>query len=247
MMSSLRSELRKILTVRSTYVILGITFIILLFFAFYAEGLHASVKSVADPGLLAQGAQQAIITVGLLGALVGVLLVTHEYRYNTIMYTLTASNSRTKTLLAKLIVVSGFSIVFSLTVGALAPAMTLAGLHVKGITLVGQHFPIMSILWQTLFVGWGYSMLAFVLASIVRIQVGAVSTLFLVPAMLEPILGFVLKEDSIYLPFNALQSVAKDNPEFLHVSNLRAVVIVLVYFVVGLLVSWQLFLRRDAN
>jgi len=247
MMASLRSELRKLLTVRSTYVILGVTFLLVFFFAFYAEGIRASASSVANHDLLMQGSEQAVISVGLLGALVGVLLVTHEYRYNTIMYTLTTSNSRTKALLAKLLMVTGFSIVFSLIVGALAPALTLAGLHVKGIVLIGQHFSVASVLWKVIFVGWGYAMFAFIFAMIVRIQVGAVSTLFLVPAMVEPLVGLILKKDAVYLPFNALQSVVQANPDLLPISSARAVGIVLVYLAIGLLVSWQLFLRRDAN
>lgn len=247
MFASLKSEFRKLITVRSTYVIFGLATLIVVFFAFYAEGLRVTPSALANPQLLASEAKQAVLTVGLLGALVGVLLVTHEYRYNTIMYTLTASNSRTKALLAKLLVVSGFAVVFSLFMGVLSPVLTLAGIHAKGLTLVPQHIPFGSLLWEVLFLGWGYAMFAFIFAAVVRVQVGAVSTMFLVPAMAEPLLGLLLKKDAVYLPYNALQSIVQPNGDLTHISAARAVLVVLAYLVTGWLISWQLFLHRDAS
>jgi ABC-2 type transport system permease protein len=248
MRASLKSELRKLLTVRSTYVIFAITAVLVVFFGFYAEGIRASQSSLFNPHLLADGAKQAILSVGLLGSLVGVLLVTHEYRYNTLTYTLTASNSRTKTLFAKLLVVTGFAVVFSLFVGVLSPVMTLAGIHAKGLVLTPQHLSAGSLLWEVVFVGWGYAMMAFIFAMIIRIQVGAISALFLVPAMVEPLLGLLMKKDAIYLPYNALQSVVQTpSADLIHISAGRAVGVVMSYIVVGLLASWILFLRRDAT
>lgn len=247
MFASLKSEFRKLITVRSTYVIFGLATLLVVFFAFYAEGLRVTPSALANPQLLASEAKQAVLTVGMLGALVGVLLVTHEYRYNTIMYTLTASNSRTKALLAKLLVVSGFAVVFSLFMGVLSPVLTLAGIHAKGLTLVPQHIPFGSLLWEVLFLGWGYAMFAFIFAAVVRVQVGAVSTMFLVPAMAEPLLGLLLKKDAVYLPYNALQSIVQPNGDLTHISAARAVLVVLAYLVTGWLISWQLFLHRDAS
>lgn len=247
MFAALKSEFRKLITVRSTYVIVGIATLLVVFFAFYTEGIRVTPAALANPHLLANEAKQAVLSVGLLGALVGVLLVTHEYRYNTIMYTLTASNSRTKSLLAKLLVVSGFAITFSLFMGVLSPVLTLVGVHVKGLVLIPQNIPFGSLFWQVLFVGWGYAMLAFIFAVIVRIQVGAVSTMFLVPAMAEPLIGLLLKQNAIYLPYNALQGVVQANESLGHISPIHAVGVVMVYLVAGWFISWQLFLRRDAS
>jgi ABC-type transport system involved in multi-copper enzyme maturation permease subunit len=247
MFAAIKSEFRKLITVRSTYVIVGLAVLLVIFFAFYATGIRATQSTVSDIGLLANQSRQAILAVGLLGSLVGVLLVTHEYRYNTIMYTLTSSNSRTKTFLAKLVVITGFSVVYALFIAVLSPALTMAGLATKGLTLVPQHIDVASLLWQVLFVGWGYSMVAFILAMIIRIQVGAISAMFLVPAMLEPLLGLLLKKQAVYLPYNSLQSVLQSNPDLLHISPLRAAGVFTVYAVVGLVVAWQFFLRRDAS
>src|SRR3954467_14136812 len=101
MVASIKAEFRKLWTVRSTYVLFLVAFALVAIFAFYAEGIKASPATVQDAGKLAGEVTNAVVTVSLLGALAGVLLMTHEYRYNTIMYTLTSSNSRSKTLLAK--------------------------------------------------------------------------------------------------------------------------------------------------
>jgi len=247
MLSSLKAEFRKLLTVRSTYIIFGITVLLVIFFAFYAEGIKATTEALYNPGLLVSESKQAIMAVGLLGAMVGVLLVTHEYRYNTVMYTLTASNSRTKVILAKLLTVSAFAVVFSLVVGSLSPALTYLGIHLKGHALVHQVFPVWDVLWRVVFVGWGYAMLGFIFASAIRIQVGAISAMFLVPAMVEPLVGLLLKQNAVYLPFNDLQTVLMHQGTLKTISVANAAWLFVIYVVGGMLITWQLFVRRDAN
>ncbi|HSW65533.1 MAG TPA: ABC transporter permease [Bacillota bacterium] len=250
MLASLKAEFRKLLTIRSTYVIFAIAILLAVFFAFYAEGIKATASALQRPDLLVSESKQAIMATGLLGALVGVLLVAHEYRYNTIMYTLTSSNSRTKTLLAKLVVVSAFAVLFSLTMGVLSPLLTALGIKLGGHTLVHQSFPIWDVMWRVVFVGWGYAIFGFILAVAIRIQVGAISTMFLWPAMLEPLAGLLLRHNASYLPLNDLSNIAMENdPHVISEMNTVAhpVLLFLGYIVLGLIVVWQLFLRRDAN
>lgn len=249
MFSALKSEFRKITTVRSTYVIFALALLLVAFFSFYATGWRASHAQQFDTNLLATQVQQAIVSVGLLGSIVGVLLVTHEYRYNTIMYTLTNTGSRTKVYVAKLLAVTGFALIFTVTMGVLSPLLTVAGMSAHGLSLVPQNLPLASLFWEALFVGWGYSMLSFVFAMIIRVQVGAISAMFLVPAMLEPLLGILLKKNAVYLPYNSLQSVLgqASSPELAHISAGTGAVVIMAYLVLGFLVSWQLFVQRDAQ
>lgn len=247
MINTIKSEFRKLITVRSTYVILILTTLLLALFAFYSEGYKASPSALLDSNYLFEQSEQAILAVGLLGSLVGLLLMTHEYRYNTITYTLAASNSRTRVLLAKVIVVSSFAVAFSLFVGTASPLLVWAGIHAKGGLFIPQHIDFIRLLWHDVFVGWGYSIIAFVFAVIVRTQVGAISTLFLFPAMFEPLLGLALKKKAIYLPYNSLESIAQNNTSLMHISAGRAVVVFSGYVVAGLLVGWILFLHRDAT
>ena len=90
MFASLKAELRKLLTVRSTYIITALAFALVTFYAFYIEGFKADAARLHNPGLLASEVTGAVMTVAIFGALIGVLLMAHEYRYSTIVYTLTS-------------------------------------------------------------------------------------------------------------------------------------------------------------
>jgi len=249
MFAAVKSEIRKILTVRSTYAILAITVLLLGLFCFYATGWRATTGQLLNDNMLKNVIQQAIISTGLLGSLVGLLLVTNEYRYNTIMYTLTASNNRTKSLFAKLIATTAFSLVFTLFVAIAAPLLTIAGVAAHGVNpgLSPQHLQLSPLFWQVLFVGWGYSMFSFIIAMILRVQVGAISAIFLFPAMVESLLALAMKKDAIYLPYNSLQSVLIHNDAFKPVSYGAAAAIATVYIVGGVIISWILFQKRDAQ
>jgi len=125
------------------------------------------------------------------------------------------------------------------------------GLALKGFTLVHQVFPL-SLLWQAVFVGWGFSMFGFILAAIIRQQVGAMAAFFLIPALGEQLLSLLLKDNRIYLPFTALQQVTlpanagiTDPRQAL--SPGKAALVVCAYLAVGWFVAWYLYLKRDAN
>src|ERR1700744_3733974 len=105
MIATLKAEFRKLLTVRSTYVITGLVLVLVIFVAFYVEGWRLDSAGLRDPTQLAGDVTGALM-ITVFGAIVAILLMTHEYRYNTIMYTLTSSNSRSKVFISKFIVVS---------------------------------------------------------------------------------------------------------------------------------------------
>ncbi|HEV7454981.1 MAG TPA: ABC transporter permease [Candidatus Saccharimonadales bacterium] len=258
MLASIKAEFRKLWTVRSTYVLFIVAFVLVMIFAFYAEGIKALPASVHDSGKLASEVTNAIMSVSLLGALAGVLLMTHEYRYNTIMYTLTSSNSRTKTLFAKIVAVSAFAVLFALVFAILSPLMTLLGLHIKGLTLDHQQFDVFSLAWRVVFYGWGFSMLGLALAVLLRNQIAVIVTLFMAPATVEPLLGLLLKHNAVYLPFSALGQVlqhqvsepsgqAVKGAVTFAMSYGRSALVTLLYLVVFWIVAWVLFARRDAN
>lgn len=244
MLAAIKSEFRKLLSIRSTYIITALAVLLVIFFAFYVEGLRANAAAGSNPGLLASETINAIGAVGTLGCLVGVLLLTHEYRYNTIMYTLTASRSRTNTFLAKIIVISIFSVIFSIVMAGLAPMLTWLGMHLHGVMLVPQSYPFADLLWRTAFSGWGFAMLGLLFSFLLRHQVGAIAALFLFPATVEPLLGLLLKGNAKYLPYNLLNAV---NDNMNNMSHGHAALLFACYLLVGYLVAWQLFLRRDAN
>ena len=250
MMASLKSELRKIYTVRSTYAVLLFSFVLMMIFAFWIEGYKAGNGSSAatDPNKLAILLLDAITNLAFWGGIVGMLSATHEYRYNTIMYTLTASSSRSQSLLAKVISISIFAVLFAIFVTIFAGVLMYAGLAIKGLSLSHQVVPV-DIIWRILFVSWGYSMVGLLLGVAIRHQIGAFVAFFVLPSAFESLVGLLLKDNRIYLPFTALQQVTHLEGSDLHrmLSHGRAAAVFLVYLVVGWIVAWYLFLRRDAN
>jgi ABC-type transport system involved in multi-copper enzyme maturation permease subunit len=248
MIPALKAEFRKLVTVRSTYGIIAAALVIVALFAGFGEGFRGSTQYLLNtPDLLASESRSAIVFVGLVLAFAGLLLMGHEYRYTTIMYTLTTQNRRYKVLLAKLVAISTFALATTLLVTFFSPLCTIIGAHLHGHQIGPQTFDYWSVIWRCLFCGWGYALYAFMLAAIMRNQIGAIVTFLLVPLVGENILTLLLKNNAKYLPFTALQSVVQPSGLGNHTTVTQASVAVLAYVAVGLLASFVLFWKRDAN
>jgi ABC-2 type transport system permease protein len=250
MIAALKAEFKKILTLRSTYIIFIACVAITFLFAFYGDGYKADTHSLQDPHKLATEVSNAIMFLSSIGGLVGLLLVTHEYRHNTIIHTLTASNSRSRVFIAKFIAVSLYAIAFSVFMGALSPLFSYLGVHLSGRTLSPQQFSLWSLAGQALFVGWGFMAMAFIIASIIRNQVGAIATVLLAPGPIIAILGLIFRHSQDYLPYNSLNAVfgqGMGGQAAVKISVSTAMAVSLIYIVLGWLVAWWLFIRRDAT
>lgn len=251
MMSELKAEFRKLFTVRSTYIICGLTFLLIIFFGFYIAGWRIDQMDIHNPATLAGDITGAVSTVSIFSALIAVLLLSHEYRYNTIMYSLTSSNSRNKVLASKILMMTGFSIVFTVIVAIVAPLMVRLGINAHGLHFVPQTLYFRTIIWKCLFYGWGYTMAGLLLTALIRNQIGSIITLFIVPGTVEALLGLILKNNVVYLPFTALNTVIgrggtgeQSGPG---ISPVHAAMVFCSYLVVGWIIAWILFLRRDAT
>ena len=248
MLSALKSELAKLLTVRSTYALFVFCVVLMGIFNFYALGVKASPQALAqDPSYLMRNTFQAIQNLAMLGSLVGILLVTHEYRYNTVVYSLTAVNSRTKVLLAKIIAVSMYAVVFTIGMGILAMLMLKVGLAIGGHDLIPQTINYHELIWRSLAYMWGVMMLGLLFAALVRSQVAAIATFFIWPALVEGLATLLIHNNAYYLPFNLLGTVISGQSLLHGVGTVKAFLIVLATLVGGWIVAWVLYLRRDAN
>ena len=258
MIASIKSEFRKLFTVRSTYILMGFALAYMILYNFYIIGFRvghdpANLVSLHNPLYLmiettrARGISAPI----LFSSIIAVLLMAHEYRYNTIMYTLTNSKNRSKTILAKIIAVTGFAIIFSLIVEILAPSLALAGMHVHHLTLVHQVFYYRDFFWRALCFGWAYVMIGILFAVLFRNVVASIVGLLLTPIIIEPLIGLLLSTNQQqYMPFTALNAVLNNgllNNVPGQLSAVRSAVVVLVYLIIGWTIGWMLFLRRDAN
>jgi ABC-2 type transport system permease protein len=106
MIATLKAEFLKILTVRSTYVILGLAVLMSAFLSGFAKGYKLQGAELFFDSILQQSLLMSVTVTAIFISLIGVLSMTHEYRYNTILYTLTSNRSRTVTLVAKILAVS---------------------------------------------------------------------------------------------------------------------------------------------
>lgn len=250
MMSALKAEFQKLLTVRSTYFTVLIALVIVALFAGFGDGYRATAQNLHNPTILATESANAILFAGIIVAIVGLLLLANEYRYNTILYTLTSSNNRAKSLLAKVVAVTVFAIIVSAILALFSPLCAIIGTHLAGKHFVPQTFHIWHVLWQCIFVGWGYAMYAFILAAIIRSQVGSIVTFLLVPLIGEHIIMSIFKSSGNYLPFNNLQSVVNSlllKGNATPISTPHAVTVACIYIAAGLFASFILFARRDAT
>lgn len=245
-----KAELRKIYSVRSTYFILLLGLVAMVIFAFYVEGLKAGTNGapVTDHTKLANLLLDAVSNMAFWGGLVAMLSLTHEYRYNIITYTLTASRSRSKSLLAKIAAVSAFSVFFTVFLVVFSTALLYLGLAIKGYQLSPQELHL-SLIWRLVFIGWGQTMLALLFAALIRQQVGAIVSYLVVPTVVEQLLGLLLKQNKVYLPFTSLQEIGHFVDRSVHqpLSPGKAAFVVGIYLVVGWFIAWILFLRRDAT
>jgi ABC-2 type transport system permease protein len=249
MIAELKAEVRKLVTIRSTYVILAVVLLLELLLGFLISGIKAHPDALHSTDTLASIAGDAIHSLSLFSALIAVLLMTHEFRYNTISYSLTLSNSRSKVLAAKIIVMTVFAVIFTLITGVLAPLLAALGMSVNHLHLVAQTIPYHQILWRGLFFGWGYTMAGLLFGVLIRNQIGAIVTLFIVPGTVEGLLSLLLKQNIQYLPFSALNVVIGSGSGLgvtTTISHFQGALVFSGYLLVGWIVAWILFLRRDA-
>ena len=244
MLAALKGEFRKLITVRSTYFIIGIALLMEFLFAFWGNGYKAFPETLQFPGYLQTQIVDAVSALSLIAALVAVLQITHEYRYNTITYTLTAAKSRTKLLVSKVLVLSAFSVLFTIFMATLSPLLVILGAHLADHSVGPQHIYYQDFVWNVLFYGWGYMMAGLLLGLLIRNQVGSLAALLLLPGVVEQLLGLLLKDNRAYLPFTALDAVAHVGTKL---TDVKAAGVYLIYLLVGWALAFILFQKRDGN
>jgi ABC-2 type transport system permease protein len=250
-MPTLAAEFRKLLTVPSTYAAAALSFVVSAGMATYLAGSEASSADLAERTFLAAKVADTMAIVAILGAVVGVLVITHEYRYHVLPYTLTATNNRHNVLAAKLAVVTVFAVVLSLGVDLVALAASSVTAHlVHGHDLAPQTLEYGDLLWRTVLYGWGYAVAGAAIGLLVRNQVGAVVTAFVLFGPVEGISSSALGGYGYLLPFTALANVLGSklsNEALTSVSHVRAALAFGVDIAVAVSVGWLGFLRRDAS
>lgn len=250
MLSSFKAEFRKLITVRSTYIMTLLGVLLVGFFSFWIEGykgLNQSAASTLSPGALTEIINQSAALGSVFISIIAILYMAHEYRYNTILYTLTANVHRTRVLLTKLLTVALFSIMLGVVFVAAGLAAYFTGLSLRDAVLPAQDITYLSVIGKLIFYIAGYALLAMLLAVATRSVIAAISIFLIFPTTVEPLLSLLLKDNAKYLPFTALDSTVSASMMQATLSSGQAIAVSSAYLAAGFLVTWLLFVRRDAS
>jgi len=245
MIPILKAEFRKLWTVRSTYFLFGFTFLITgPLLGLWAYGYKNVGTANMTPNALLDYLFAVVGVASVFLSIRTILHVGHEYRYNTITYSLTATNRRFKLFLAKWLSALGFSLVSA----TLTVLLGLVCLHIgwawHGVHPMTQHVALGNFLLRSLVTVWGEVTYAFIIAVLVRNLIGAIVAVLVLPTTLENLLSLLLHGNVKYLPYTALGNITDTGSK---VSLASGLTVVSAYVVAGMLVAYLLFQKRDAN
>jgi ABC-type transport system involved in multi-copper enzyme maturation permease subunit len=298
MLANLTSDFRKLLTVRSTYILIGIALFLTIMFTYFGTSAityqeqvsgktieqklpDGNIKTIPDPKdppvfvtrtehklpkeKLISNLQDSVPPITLFITVVVVLFMAHEYRYNTIAYTLTMSRRRYKVLLSKLLVSATFITVAASVILTVTAAVTFAAIGIKDLQLPAQDFNWVYVIGRLLGYSLGFSLMGLAIITLVRNLTAGVAAIFILPT-LDAIAGGLLASRHIeatrILPFSALDRISSvmrdyaptDTPanaatasQHLPASVIGATAVFLTYLIGVWVVAWVLFLRRDSN
>lgn len=250
MISTLKSELRKFVTVRSSYIVTTLVLIASVFFAVYVFGYQSAALPSNNPLFLREAVYNVIGLFVTLAAILAILQVAHEYRYNMITYTLTASPSRTRIFFAKLLVLLGYATIMGVIVGLIGYFGAQFGAHLAGKEVVAQDFSLWSNIWRFGLTIWGYVLAGFIIAMLIRGVVGSIVAFLLIPTV-EQISSLLLKGNTKYLPFRALDAIGANGPpegiDWTTLGYRTAALVFIAYIIVVGSLALAAFVKRDAN
>ena len=249
MTALLASEVAKLRTVRVPYVFIGIVILLAVGSAAIFV-ISDSLDGEEDAWLmLAQGANFG----NILATILGILIVTNEYRHGTITSTFLVEPARERVLIAKLVAAILTGLVFALVayVVALAVAIPWQAARGEGLELDGSIIEALARLVASYVIACA---LGIGVGAIIQNQVGAIVAtfvwFFVVEAVISTVAGLLTDfgDDPVspYLPGNTLQGIVgfEQADNFL-LSTPAATLLAAVYAVVLVALGAFSMLRRD--
>jgi ABC-type transport system involved in multi-copper enzyme maturation permease subunit len=237
----LSAELLKLRTTRMVYGLLGALLAIVAVAT--VVGILATDESELerDPEGLFASPLSGIVFVLLLG----VMLMSGEFRHGTITQTLLATPVRWKVLVTKIVAAAILGFVFAVIAEMFAlvlgwPTLTLKGVDFTfnddALRLVVGNIGAMTIAGP----------LGVALGSLIRNQVAAIVVVFAWLLVLEPLLGAGLNDNEKFLPGSAIAAIVGADQAHL-LSPAGGVAVLLAYVVVLAAVGGGLVFTRDVN
>lgn len=235
------AELLKLRTTRMVYGLLGGLLAIVAVATIVDIATAAKEDLERDPEGLFASPLSGIVFVLLLG----VMLLSGEFRHGTITQTLLATPVRWKVLVAKIAAAAILGLLFAVIAELLAlalglPLLALEGVDFtfndEGVRLVAGTIGAMTIAGP----------LGVALGAVIRNQVAAIVVVFAWLLVLEPLLGAGLRDNGRYLPGAAIAAIVGADDEDL-LSSGGGVAVLLAYVVVLAAVGGRFVFTRDVN
>lgn len=250
MINVFKSELLKLLTIRSTYFISGFLLLLTAFISTYVFGYKHNIGIAVDQSYLSQTIYSMLGFAAIFITITAILIVAHEYRHNTIAYTVISARRRYQIFAAKTAVALLYASVISLLVICVTVAGVYFGLSLADKTIPTQDLSLTSQSLQWLVYIWGYALVGLIIAFIVRGLVWSIVLYFVVPSI-EGIISLLLKDNGKFLPFRALDATAATSigavPGSPNLSHSSAIYLTIAYILVFGVIACYLFIKRDAT
>jgi hypothetical protein len=250
-MGAVAAEIRKLTSVRATWILtlLGWAFVGLgvatTLFGGFGGPFTGDAGQVAD-AVGAAGSNSAIVLV------VGLLLMTTEFRHDTIGRTLQLTPSRTRVLAAKLAVGALYAVVF--VIGALVVVAALVAIAgaTEGVDLRIDGGSV-EVAWQALVGMVLTSLLGVAFGALVRAQVVAVTVALIWVFAIENVVAGLLPDVGRWLPFQAVNGLflseaaiaSAPDGTFIVLEPIQALGVFLAWVAVFLVAAGLLLRYRD--
>ena len=259
MIDALRYEGLRIRTIATTYwiLVLGLVLCALVALGLGIDTRGADLPLAAATLLLtAGGGDIPFAVLGLTVSLIGILSTGHEYRYGTILPTLTAIPRRSLLLGAKVLVVAAVSAVAAVASIALC---WLVGSIARGELLPVTAAPVPIVLVGHVILVTLYGVLGVALGQLTRSIPVALVIVLVTPLVVEPVLSALsglnalswLRDVVAYLPFSAgmrlvALGLAAAGEAGATLGRWQGGAVFALFVAVLLGAGWVLFARRDA-
>jgi len=244
MLQLFKSEITKILTLRSTYIIAGVLALLAILAGLALTGLNlpGNNSAPAVPTIFDSVIHAALsLCIGVL-TIVTSFTIINEYRNNTIAYTVTASSSRYTVFLAKVLVAIAYGLALGLLIAIVSVIASSIMLLINGFSITGQELNFGSLLLHLGFYVIFYALVGLFLGFILRNIVILIVIVFALP-IVENLSSLLIKENSKYLPFTSIGSISATG----EAAASASVVLVAIAYVLGLsALALFLFIKRDA-
>ncbi len=251
MTALLRSEMRKVATIKLWWgMLLGsMAFAALSVIAQIAtNGLRNNPAAPLTTAVTQRSIFSSAISGYIFSAVVGIILITTEFRHFTSRPTFLLEPRRGRVIAAKLLVAAGVGLLYGIACVAVAVAITVPWLAAKGVTIHWAADGLAVVMAGAVGVVAIFAIVGVGVGVLFRNQIAAVITTLAYLFVVEPLVAVipVIKEGYPYLPgaaANALTGVARNQALLLR--NWQGGLLLLGWGLLFAAVGWVVTIRRD--